>query len=228
MTTLYNSKEIQIITTQDGSHSLFNPELNETYHSIHGAIQESNHVFIKNGLEFFLANSNDEPVNVLEIGFGTGLNVLLTLQKSTQLKNKINYTTLEAFPLAKDVWSKLNYINSIGLKDYFTLLHESAWNEWMPITDKFDFLKLKLKLEEVTLEANHYNVIYFDAFAPNKQPELWQPFILKKVTDYLKPNGIFVTYCAKGQLKRDLKDLGLNIETLPGPPGKKEMIRAVR
>ncbi len=219
---------VQIITTQDGSHSLFNPELNETYHSVHGAIQESVHVFIKNGLNFLLERSNPDEINILEMGFGTGLNALLTLQKSLESKNKIQYTTLETFPLHKEIWSNLNYTNSLSLKSYFEFLHESKWEEWISASENFNLLKLNTKLETVFLEKTQYDLIYYDAFAPNKQPELWTFEVLKKVTESLKPSGIFVTYCAKGQLKRDLKDLGLMVETLPGPPGKKEMVRAIR
>jgi len=228
MPTPVNSGQIQIITTQDGSHSLFNPALNETYHSVHGAIQESIHVFIKNGLSFLVGRSNPDQINILEMGFGTGLNALLTLQESLKKKNRIYYTTVEAFPLEREIWSSLNYTNSLGQKTNFESLHTSAWGEWTSVSENFNLLKLAATLEEITVQKKYYDLIYYDAFAPNKQPELWTLDVLRKVTDSLKSDGVFVTYCAKGQLKRDLKDLGLVVETLPGPPGKKEMVRAIR
>lgn len=222
-----NAKPIKIITTHDGSHSLFNSQLNETYHSVHGAIQESKHVFIKNGLNFLVERSWAPQISILEMGFGTGLNALLTLQQSFDLNSKIQYTTIEAFALQRNIWSNLNYGELIDVKHYFEMLHNSPWHEWVTISNNFSLLKCNARLEDVSLQQT-YDLIYFDAFAPSKQHELWQMPILKKVTDCLNPNGVFVTYCAKGQLKRDLKELGLVVETLPGPPGKKEMVRATR
>jgi len=216
---------IQIITTQDGSHSLFNSTLNETYHSVHGAIQESTHVFIKKGLEFLIERSNPSAINILEVGFGTGLNALLTLKYALTSAIKIKYTTLETFPLGDDIWPWLNYSAVLGHKEYYEKLHQSPWGEPVNILPNFELLKLNTKLEEVILPQGHFDIIFFDAFAPNKQPELWEYPILQKIACYLNNKGIFVTYCAKGQLKRDLKALGFTVETLPGPPGKKEMVR---
>jgi len=216
---------MEIIVTKDGSHSLLNTELNETYHSVHGALQESIHVFIKNGFDLAL-QKNPESISILEVGFGTGLNALLTLQRAQQVQTKIQYTSIEAFRLPENIWSKLNYAESLGLSEYFIKLHQAPWNVESSILPNFPLLKIDKTLQTVDLNST-YDLIYFDAFAPNKQPEMWTLDILSKVVGLMKPSGIFVTYCAKGQLKRDLKSLGLNIETLPGPPGKKEMVRGV-
>jgi tRNA U34 5-methylaminomethyl-2-thiouridine-forming methyltransferase MnmC len=219
---------IRIITTADGSHSLLNEQLNETYHSVHGAMQESRYVFIKNGLEFLLEKNQTHPVHILEVGYGTGLNALLTLQQTLNTSNHIFYTSLEAFPVEENVWRSLNYTESEKSKILFEKLHCAAWNEWVSISSAFELRKLQTTLQNVRLEPNHFDLVYFDAFAPNKQPELWEIEVLRKVTGAMKPQGIFVTYCAKGQLKRDLKSLGLMVESLPGPPGKREMVRATK
>jgi tRNA U34 5-methylaminomethyl-2-thiouridine-forming methyltransferase MnmC len=219
---------IRIITTEDGSHSLFNEQLNETYHSVHGAIQESNHVFIKHGLEYVTEHSNKPVINILEIGFGTGLNALLTLQHVFGKEQSVQYTTLEAFPVEEDVWSRLNYANTEISKEWFEKLHQTPWDQWIEIATSFQLRKHFTTLQKIELKANHFDLVYFDAFAPSKQPELWEFSILKKVTDSMNAGGVFVTYCAKGQLKRDLKNLGLTVEALPGPPGKREMVRAIK
>ena len=218
--------DISIITTSDGSHSLLNAELNETYHSVHGALRESLHVFIKHGFDFVLENSNHEPLRILEIGFGTGLNALLTLQRAAETKKNVHYTSLEAYPVTQDIWEKLNYTDSLGYKSHFEKLHGAKWNEDEIIHPHFTLLKVNDTLQHFSLRENYYHLVYFDAFAPNKQPEMWELPILKKVADAMSDNGVFVTYCAKGQVKRDLKSLHVNIETLQGPPGKKEMVRA--
>lgn len=218
---------LKIITTHDGSHSLLNEQLNETYHSVHGAVQESLHVFIKHGLDFVSKNLNKSTIHILEVGFGTGLNALLTLQRVDVDNLAIHYTTLEAFPVEENIWSMLNYAESSDSKAQFEKLHRAEWNEWESILPNFQLRKLHTTLEQVVLEMNHYDLIYFDAFAPNKQPEMWELPMLQKIAGAMKAGGLFVTYCAKGQLKRDLQSLGLTIETLTGPPGKREMVRAI-
>ena len=217
--------ELEIITTSDGSHTLRNKQLNETYHSIHGAVQESTHVFIKNGLQYFYQTNQRKDISILEIGFGTGLNAWLTLQHAAQNQIRINYQTLEPFPLAEEVWSTLNYADAD--RQHFDLIHNSSWEKETSVTPEFSILKQKISLGEAMLN-DRYDVIYFDAFAPSVQPELWVYDALKKVTERLNEGGVFVTYSAKGQLKRDLKSLGLTVETLPGPPGKLQMVRARR
>lgn len=219
---------IEIITTSDGSHSLLNTALNETYHSKHGALQESIHVFIKEGLDYFLQRKSQKDISILEVGFGTGLNALLTVQRALELPgNIIHYTSLETFPVPEEIWSKLNYIDSVGLKEKFNQLHEAMWNEVVSITSGFNLRKLQLSLQQIDF-SSEFDLVYFDAFAPNKQPEMWEIDVLKQVVNAMRADGVFVTYCAKGQLKRDLKSLGLEVETLPGPPGKKEMVRGIK
>lgn len=216
----------EIIFTKDGSHSLLNTELNETYHSVHGALQESVHVFIKNGLDYFITQRPQETISIFEVGFGTGLNALLTLQFSRERSQKISYTSVEAFPISEEIWSKLNYADALGTTDDFQQLHHAPWDQLSTITPDFEIKKIKGTLQQVILPENTFDLIYFDAFAPNKQPEMWTIDILGKAVQSLRSPGVFVTYCAKGQLKRDLKSLGVEVETLPGPPGKKEMVRA--
>lgn len=218
---------IEIFTTSDGSHSLLNTELNETYHSTHGALQESIYVFIQKGFEFTAERNQLREIHILEIGFGTGLNALLTLQKALGHSVNVYYTTLEVFPLDEEVWRNLNYAESLGMTEDFARLHLAKWNEWQTLSPNFHLLKLNGTLQQLDLSASLYDVVYYDAFAPSKQPEMWELPVLEKVIRQLKPNGTFVTYCAKGQLKRDLKTLGLQVETLEGPPGKKEMVRGV-
>lgn len=220
--------DVTIITTSDGSHTLLNTSLNETYHSVHGALQESKHVFIQHGLDFVGKNSGKSMINILEVGFGTGLNALLTLQHATTKNLSIQYTTLETFPVEENIWSKLNYVESGEAKEQFEKLHRAKWNKEESVSSNFVIRKLHTTLQQAELELNHYDLIYFDAFAPNKQPEMWEAAMLHKITDAMKSGGLFVTYCAKGQLKRDLKSMGLTVETLAGPPGKREMVRAVK
>lgn len=219
---------LEIITTADGSHSLLNKTLNETYHSHHGAIQESVHVFINKGLQFLIDSFSPKSINIFEVGFGTGLNALLTLQFATQSNVSVSYTSIEAFPLERDVWSKLNYGATIGLQDQLVALHEADWNTSIDIHPNFKMLKLKTTLQDFSHLGPPFNLIFFDAFAPNKQPEMWELPILKKVVQIMTTPAVFVTYCAKGQLKRDLRTLGLQVETLEGPPGKKEMVRGLQ
>jgi tRNA U34 5-methylaminomethyl-2-thiouridine-forming methyltransferase MnmC len=217
----------QIITTKDGSHSLLNPQLNETYHSVHGALQESQYVFIDRGLKHWFHPARDRAA-VLEVGFGTGLNALLALEFAATFDKAIDYTAVEAFPLVTEIWQQLNYAESLGLQSEFRSLHEQPWQELKPISNHFSLLKLHTTLELVVLESLKYDVVFYDAFAPSKQPEMWTLYIISKVVAAMSAGGVFVTYCAKGQLKRDLKTLGLEVETLQGPPGKKEMIRAIK
>jgi tRNA U34 5-methylaminomethyl-2-thiouridine-forming methyltransferase MnmC len=219
---------VQLILTADGSHSLLNTSLNETYHSRHGAVQESQYVFIQQGLSVFIEKSNAQQVSILEVGFGTGLNAWLTLQTAQQQALRIHYTSLETRPLPAPVWQALNYTPTKVDATIFAALHTAPWDEIASVTPNFSLHKMECALQDAALEQKKFNLVYFDAFAPNKQPELWAVDALKKTVDALLPGGIFVTYCAKGQVKRDLKSLGLHVETLAGPPGKREMVRATK
>lgn len=217
--------DLSIITTEDGSHSLFNKSLNETYHSIHGAIRESDHVFIRAGLDHWLSCHASEKLRILEIGFGTGLNTFLTaIHPVTQM---IHYESLDAFPITNDLAMSLNYGRFRESEELFSSIVLAPWNQETVIHPTFTLLKLKADVISDEIRPG-VDIIYYDAFGPSKQPEMWTKEVLTKVTACLNANGIFVTYCAKGQVKRDLKSLGLTVETLPGPPGKLQMIRATR
>ncbi|GMQ28722.1 tRNA (5-methylaminomethyl-2-thiouridine)(34)-methyltransferase MnmD [Algoriphagus confluentis] len=223
------SEKVKIITTEDGSHSLYHEGLQETYHSFHGAYRESLHVFMIYGLDAWLArNPRKYPIRIFEVGFGTGLNAWLTLVWAEQNKVPVLYHSIEPFPLSKEIYSQLNYIeHDHGIwhyHKYFEALHQSSWNEGGPISEYFNMKKDQVTLEEAQLYP--MDVVFFDAFAPSKQPELWEKPMLAKIEKSMRSGAVFTTYCAKGQVKRDLKDLGLEVETLPGPPGKKEMTRA--
>jgi tRNA U34 5-methylaminomethyl-2-thiouridine-forming methyltransferase MnmC len=222
---------LKIIQTEDGSSSLLNVDLNETYHSIHGAIQESQHVFIESGLNYLLQCSRTKSISILEIGFGTGLNALLTALASEKLNLKIDYETIEAFPLPQETIELLNYpsqLNSEEAVSIFKRLHQTEWDKPQTISPNFNLLKREEKMQEADLAKEKFDLVYFDAFAPNKQPEMWERSVLQKVTDSMKNKSILVTYSAKGQLKRDLISLGLSVEKIPGPSGKREMIRATK
>jgi len=219
---------LKIITTADGSHSLFNEELNETYHSVHGAIQESVHVFIKSGLQYVLEKSSPLPISIFEVGFGTGLNALLTLQYLQGHPKAVNYTAIEHSPLGEEIWSRLNYGSLLNLGTEYKDLHYSVWGRPHALTTNFNLVKLNITLQHVVLSKESLDLVYYDAFAPSKQPEVWSIDVLRKIYEALKPGGVLVTYCAKGQLKRDLNGLGLVVETLAGPLGKKEMVRALK
>jgi len=224
-------ENIQLIETDDGSSSLLNVVLNETYHSTNGAIQESTHVFIKNGLQFFAEKSKANTVSVFEVGLGTGLNVLLSIKFSNENNFKIHYTSIEAFPVDWPTASRLNYISHLkdeSLAFYFQQIHQSACSEEIIMSSHFSLHKIKNDLLSFPLNPNQFDLIFFDAFAPSKQPEIWRYKILEKIAATLKGGGVFVTYCAKGQVKRDLKSLGMAVESLAGPPGKREMVRALK
>lgn len=215
---------IKIITTHDGSHSLLNEELQETYHSTHGAMQESVYVFIKQGLELVKSSST---IRVLEIGFGTGLNAFLTAQWANLQMKPIQYFTIERYPVPETIWKELNYAQPGEEKVLFEQLHQASWQQWNPITNHFSIYKCEGSLQETDLMKQRSDIVFFDAFAPNKQPAMWELPVLEKVVATLEPGGVFVTYCAKGRVKRDLKSLGLEVLSIPGPPGKREMIRCI-
>ena len=214
-----------LIESEDGSHTLFVPELDEHYHSIHGAIQESKHVFIETGLKALPENLKE--INILEIGFGTGLNAFLTLLIAEETGKKINYTGLELYPLPAEIAAKLNYASILApdKENLFRALHQIPWEKNDNITENFTFQKLNTSASDIDFK-NTFHLVYFDAFAPEKQPELWSTEVFKKMHDALLPGGILVTYCAKGQVRRNMLEAGFIVERLPGPPHKREMLRA--
>jgi tRNA U34 5-methylaminomethyl-2-thiouridine-forming methyltransferase MnmC len=218
---------LQLIATGDGSSSLYNTELDEHYHSVHGAVQESKHVFIDAGLDYFPA---DRDLHILEIGLGTGLNTLLTLIQRLHSPVRLHYTAIEAYPLTEEILGQLNYCRLLGeseLQPLFRRIHSSEWNDVIALHPQFFFKKINASLFSLAWDPE-FDLIYFDAFGPRVQPEMWTEEVFTKMYRALKPGGILVTYCAKGEVKRTLKRCGFTVETLPGPPGKREMIRAVR
>ena len=224
---------VELIETGDGSHSLLNVAMNETYHSRHGALRESEHVFIRHGLHHWIAQHSTAPtLRILEVGFGTGLNAILTVREAQQRSDLFfHYTTLEPHPLNEETINHLNYLallNDTTLAPHFAALHRTTWEADQPLVDNFVLHKTQSTLQAFSAQPSAYDLIYFDAFAPNKQAELWTISVLQKVVTLMASEAIFVTYSAKGQLKRDLKSLGLLVETLEGPPGKAEMVRAAK
>lgn len=222
----------EIIRTADGSHSIYLKELDERYHSIHGAILESKHVFIKMGLSHIASTLPNltSSIHILEIGLGTGLNAFLTFIESTRTDLKIKYTALEAYPISMDLAEKLNYIellNEENNRSIYNKIHTCGWNEAISLSDLFTIHKINNTLQKVIFEDS-YHLIYFDAFGPRVQPEMWTEDIFTKLYAVTKPNGCLVTYCAKGEVKRTLRKVGYTVETLQGPPGKREMVRALK
>ena len=217
----------KILKTSDNSHTIYVPNLNETYHSIYGAITESNHVFIKNGL---LRKFDVNDISILEIGYGTGLNILLSYHETRGTNKNINYTAIEPFPLNLEVVDNLNYLNFFKEKDLskiFLNIHKSKFDVKYKLGDKFHLIKKKIMIENINLK-NKYDLVYFDLFAPRVHPNLWTVKIFKQIYDIMNFGSILVTYRSKGSVKRNLKECGFKIESCPGPPGKREITRAVK
>ena len=217
-----------IIRTEDGSDSLFLPALSESYHSKFGALSESRHVFIEAGLKQI---PRQRIINILEIGFGTGLNALITLAEAESNLISVNYHTVEPFPLSFEILDKLNYTwlpEFVKYQELFNKLHTSPYNSPILINDYFQLLKFKEKIEDISLEPDYYHLVYFDAFSPEVQPELWTADIFKKLFEGMTIGGILVTYSAKGLVRRNMQDAGFIVERLAGPKGKREMLRATK
>ncbi|WP_310993854.1 tRNA (5-methylaminomethyl-2-thiouridine)(34)-methyltransferase MnmD [Aequorivita marina] len=217
-----------VLKTGDGSYTLHIPDWDEQYHSKHGAIAEALHVFIKEGLFYWFSANNTAKASILEIGFGTGLNALLTYLESEKHGLNINYTGVEAYPLGAEEYQKMNYPKMLEVPEAkFLALHKSEWEESIQISDTFTLLKQKKTFQEITTESN-FDIIYFDAFGIRVQPELWTEAIFATMYRALKPKGILVTYAANGNARRAMQSVGFTVERLPGPPGKKEMMRATK
>jgi tRNA U34 5-methylaminomethyl-2-thiouridine-forming methyltransferase MnmC len=217
--------QTDLVISADGSHTLFVPGLNEHYHSVHGAVQESVHVFINAGLKA----CEPQQINILEIGFGTGLNALLTFLETESNGKTVNYFSYEPFPLAPEVWKKLNYpeiFKHAQAAEAFEEMHTAAWGRGEAVAGNFVLCKNLEKIEDAELKSNHFHLVYFDAFAPAVQPELWTNAVFNKIFEACTKDAILVTYSATGQVRRNLESTGFEVERIPGPPGKREMLRA--
>jgi tRNA U34 5-methylaminomethyl-2-thiouridine-forming methyltransferase MnmC len=220
----------QIITTADGSSSIYVENLNEHYHSIHGAIGEAQHIFIQSGL-FSDKLKQVQGLSILEIGFGTGLNALLTYFAAHEIAQKINYFTIEPYPLTEEEVQALNYTDILPYpqaKEVFQRIHAAEWETNKSISNHFVITKHRISALEMMLPNNHFDLVYFDAFSPEVQPELWTNVLFEKIFNSMKPHGVLVTYSTKGDVKRTLKQVGFRTEKLPGPVGKREISRAYK
>lgn len=214
----------EIIQTLDGSTTIHIADWEECYHSKHGAIQEAQHVFIKNGLSLF----QNQKITILEIGFGTGLNAFITLLEAKKMQQTIDYVGVEAYPISADEVLNMNYVAELDAMQesaIFNKMHESDWGEKIVLNDGFVLTKRKQFFEEID-DENKFDLVYFDAFGYRVQPELWSTAIFDKMYKSLKMNGVLVTYAARGIVKRNMIEVGFKVEKLEGPPGKREMFRA--
>lgn len=217
----------ELLFSDDGSHTIHSGQFGVTYHSRYGAIHESITVFLSAGLQYQLLKGK-KKINIFEMGLGTGLNALLTMMESDRYQSPICYTAIEKFPISVQQASKLNYIeqlNANGYKEAFLKFHRHSSNEPISLTPFFTFKNIIGDIKTSELGMN-YDIIYFDAFAPNAQEELWTIEVMKKMYSMLNNSGILVSYCAKGSFKRALRAAGFEVEAIPGPPGKREMTRA--
>lgn len=224
----------EILITSDGSTTIYLPDWGEQYHSKHGAIQEAYHVFIKSGFELFCdvdQNKNtQESMAILEIGFGTGLNTFITFLEGIKYQKTIEYVGVEAYPVLADEVLKLNFVSELkatAYQTYFNKMHIVSWDEKHSISKDFTLTKRKQFFEEI-IDENTFDLIYFDAFGAEHQPELWTESIFLKMYRALKKGGVLVTYCAKGSVRRAMQTVGFTVERLAGPPGKREMLRAIK
>jgi len=220
----------KIITTEDGSSSIYVEDLNESYHSIHGAIQESEHIFIKSGLLSDML-SNLDKVSILEIGFGTGLNALLTYYSAIEIQKQIHYTAVELYPITQEELQLLNYTDKlpyVGADKVFSHIHSLSWEVSGLVDNHFTIIKHRVSALEIQLPDNTFDLVYFDAFSPTTQPELWSEDLFNKIYNSMKQGAIFVTYSTKGDVKRALKHSGFRIEKLQGPIGKREILRGIK
>ncbi|PTM10787.1 MAG: SAM-dependent methyltransferase [Bacteroidetes bacterium] len=218
-----------IITTADGSKTIQIEDWDEQYHSKHGAIQEAQHVFIKEGLHHYLELNQTKEISILEIGFGTGLNSFLTLLEAQTSNINYNYNGVEGYPVSMDEIKQLNYVELISSENEFMFdkLHSVSWETEFEITPNFKLTKRQQFFEDIK-DVNQFDLIYFDAFGARVQPELWTKAIFEIMYNALKPKGVLATYAAIGEVKRNMKALGFNVERLQGPPGKRHMLRGTK
>jgi len=216
----------EVVTTSDGSTTIHLPDWNENYHSTHGAIQEAKHVFIDKGLSVI----SKSEISILEIGFGTGLNCFITLLEAEKRKIEVNYVGVEAYPVTENEAAQLNYVSELNVDEkqaVFNQLHHISWEEKHEILTGFYLEKRKQFFNDIT-DVNQFDLVYFDAFGAAHQPELWSVEIFKIMFKAMRKNGVLVTYCAKGSVRRAMQEVGFTVERLDGPPGKREMLRATK
>ncbi len=216
----------EIIITSDGSNTIYIPEWNESYHSKNGAIQEAYHVFINAGFSLI----NKQTINILEIGFGTGLNAFITYLEAKKLNKNINYVGVEAYPVSQDEIQSLNYVEELNAKSeesIFNLMHILDWDLENEISSNFKLTKRKQLFQEIN-DVERFDLIYFDAFGFTLQPELWSEEIFQAMYNSLLKNGVIVTYACRGSIKRAMLKAGFKVEKLPGAPGKREMLRGIK
>ena len=225
MTISVSDGNIILKTSQDGTNTLFNISIGEHYHSVFGAYTESQHVFITNGLNYSIKNS----IKILEIGFGTGLNAFLSMIEGYKNKRNIFYESIELYPLMPDITDILNYPDLIApsFSSQFLKMHKCEWNKQITITEGFILKKISGDALKVNF-GNGFDVVFFDAFSPEKQPELWDKRMFEKIYKVMNESGVLITYCAKGLVKRVLKLAGFKVERIPGPPGKRHMLRGIK
>ena len=217
---------VRVVLTADGSHTVLNETLGKPYHSVHGSIRESQRVYIEVGLCAALDKFPDEELRIFEMGFGTGLNALLTAHGVELRQRRVHYVAIDTYPLPLTDTRQLNYDQLLGTS-YLPILHESQWNQPVAITSYVTLTKLAGMLQELQTE-NRFHLIYYDAFAPSAQPELWEPNIFRQVADLLLPGGMLTTYCSESYVQRNLRAAGLTVEKHPGPYGKRDILRAVK
>ena len=218
---------IEVKQTGDGSPTILNTHLNETYHSTNGALTESRHIFIEQGYHAVPGKSRD--MAILEVGFGTGLNALLTMVECEKDRRKVNYVGIEPYPLEDVILKQLNYPGLIGScteRNSFFKMHHIPWEVPFYISDHFILYKIKQKLQDIDFQDGRFSLIYFDAFSPETQPEMWTQTLFSKLYSSLQPGGLLLTYSVKGDVRRNMQSAGFDVEKIPGPPGKREITRA--
>jgi tRNA U34 5-methylaminomethyl-2-thiouridine-forming methyltransferase MnmC len=224
---------MSLFLTEDGSHSIYSEQFGVAYHSTHGAIQETQHIFIEAALCHFIQLNQDkniDEIKILDIGFGTGLNVFMTFLESQNRQYNIDLTTIEAYPLSISTAETLNYAQLLNVPQYehiFKQLHSLSWEEKHAIMEKFTYQKHLLDFKEIAY-TNTFDIVFYDAFSPETQPDLWDEMMMGRIFNALKSGGIMTTYCAKGSFKRALKSVGFQVEGIPGPRGKREITRATK
>lgn len=226
---IYPSSIMSHLRTADGSFTYISPIFKETYHSQHGAVSESQHVFIEAGLDAVKNEISDRPLHIFEMGMGSGLNALLTLREAEKESDSIHYHTLEAYPISPteiDGFQISTLFDSKDAEEQLRDIHLAEWDDWIPISPHFTLRKEQADFTSWNPPKDQFHLIYYDAFAPRAQSELWSTDITTKLFQMLRPGGVLVTYCAQGQFKRNLKAAGFTVEPLPGPKGKREMTRA--